>query len=196
MPPRSSNTWSRCISQCHTALFPSHRRPLGHISSNLVGEEKTPPATPPSSDLLAHEPIAGATQTDGPERKSQGDAQIILPFAKKEEITNLTGRPEQVVLAGSALKEPNLLPIDDTSITNSQEIDAHRSPSPGATQTVAPLPRCCRSVEDGAGGKEGPGCRHIAQGHFILHGPLPKRRTPDLPPPPAAPPSPPTPAAT
>ena len=120
MPPRSSNTWSRCISQRHGALSLTHRRPLGHISSNLAGEEKTPPATPPSSDLLAHEPIAGATQTDGPERKSQGDAQIILPFTKKEEITNLTGRPEKVVLAGSALKEPNLLPIDDTSITNSR----------------------------------------------------------------------------
>ena len=42
------------------------------------------------------------------------------------------------------------------------------------------------------GGKEGPGCRHIAQGHFILHG----RRTPDLPPPAAAPLAPPTPIAT
>jgi len=73
------------------STLPDASSSTGHISSSLAGEEKTPPASPPSSDLLAHEPIAGATQTDGPERKSQGDAQIILPFTKKEGITNLTG---------------------------------------------------------------------------------------------------------
>jgi len=97
-----------------------------------------------------------------PEGTSPGDAQIILPFAEKEETTNLSRRPEKASLAGLALKEQEL-PVDDTrSITDSKEISTHLRPSPGTTPTATSPPRRRRSHRNGD------------RGTFILHGPLPK----------------------
>lgn len=91
---QSMVTHLRCKSQRHGAASMTHLLPLWHISSSHTGEDEATPELPPSSDLFAHHHRSSATGDDGPEKAPHGDSQIIPPFAKEKETTNLTTQPE------------------------------------------------------------------------------------------------------
>ncbi|KAG2539142.1 hypothetical protein PVAP13_9NG362128 [Panicum virgatum] len=145
-PSRSSNSWTRCISQRHVSPSLTHLASLWHISSTHAGDNGRTPRTPSSSSgPNAHQPRAGATEIDSPEGTSQREAQIIPPFAVKREITNLTRWPEKtspnppqrskISTQGSKISTPSTTP---GAASTRRRTKIHPCPSPEEAPRLSP----------------------------------------------------------